>query len=141
LEADDDGQPRWEGLLARRLAADRVRVCAVPVFAYDVNLGDEIRVIESEEGALVAAERLRDAGSVTFRVWLPEHDGSGDDQRWRTLLRELGRYGCWLDVYSPRLIAISAGPDVAGPVADDLVARERRGDLVYETGRTLKAKG
>jgi hypothetical protein len=50
---DADGVGRWEGLLAQRLASDRALVCAIPFFARGVNLGDEVSLIESGEGAPV----------------------------------------------------------------------------------------
>ena len=129
---EDEG---WEGLLARRLAPDRARVCAVPVFAYGVNLGDEVR-LEERHDAVVAVAPLRDAGNHTFRVMFPAHGVREPDERWRDLLSDLAPYGCWLDVYSPQLVAVSAAPSTAGDVSSYLRDREERGGLAFEASRT-----
>ena len=68
LEPDADSDMRWEGLLGRRLSDDRARVCAVPFWVYDLNLGDEVRIVTSAEGALIATESIHDSGNYTFRV-------------------------------------------------------------------------
>jgi hypothetical protein len=47
---------KWEGLLARRDA--RARVCAVPFWVYDLNLGDEVAVMDSAEGAPALSAKL-----------------------------------------------------------------------------------
>ena len=126
---DADG---WEGLHARRLAPDLARIAAVPVFAYGVGLGDEVQVRESDEGAAVATAVVRSAGNVTFRVIFPAQAGAEAADHWRSLLTGLAPYGCWLDVWSPQLVAVSAGADVAAEVAHYLTAREEGGELVFE---------
>lgn len=133
LGMEADGVQRWEGLLGIRLAADTVRVCAVPVFAYDINLGDEVHVMASGEGALVATRKSLDAGNYTFRVYF--ENGLKDDSLWRGLLCDLEAMNCWFDVYSQSLVAISAPPAHAQAVADYLYERQIRGGLHYETGR------
>jgi hypothetical protein len=128
---EPDGES-WEGLLARRLADDRVRICAVPHFAYDVNLGDEVAVVESE--APVATRVVEDAGNFTFRVAFESADDPDDDRR-RGLMADLEPYGCWFDPRHQRLVAISVPREHAQAVAGYLLDRERRGELEYETGR------
>lgn len=133
LGMEADGVQRWEGLLGIRLAPDTVRVCAVPVFAYDINLGDEVHVMASGEGALVATRKSRDAGNYTFRVYF--ENGRENDSLWRRLQCDLEPMDCWFDVYSQSLVAISTPPAHAQRVADYLQERQVRGDLHYETGR------
>lgn len=130
---DEDG---WEGLRARRLGPDMARVAAVPVFAYGIALGDEVRVRESAEGAVVATGVVRSAGNRTFRVVFPLQGAPEPDERWRSLLAGLAPHGCWLDVYSPTLVAVSAEPGAAGDVAAYLGAREERGELAFEAAET-----
>jgi Domain of unknown function (DUF4265) len=137
VEPGDQDGGAWEGLLARRLADDRVRICAVPHFAYDVNLGDEVSVIAS--GALVATRVVKDAGNYTFRVAFDRSDDP-HDARWRGLMVDLEPYDCWFDPRHEWLVAISVGPEHAQAVADYLGDRERRGELNYETGR-MKTDG
>ena len=133
LEPDADSDMRWEGLLGRRLSDDRARVCAVPFWVYDLNLGDEVRIVTSAEGALIATESIHDSGNYTFRVSF-NTDGE-DDLSWRELQQALEPFDCWFDVRSPRFTAISCPPSHAQAVADYLASRERDGELHYETGR------
>ena len=80
LEPEADSDMRWEGLLGRRLSDDRARVCAVPFWVYDLNLGDEVGIVASAEGALVATDLHHDSGNYTFRAFC---NGDGDDDlRW-----------------------------------------------------------
>lgn len=129
----------WEGLLTRPSGPDRAVVAAVPVFAFDVGLGDEVEVVASAEGPLVATRVVRDAGQVTFRVLFPVH--KPDDERWKELQIDLEPYGCWFDVYSPTFIAVSARREVARAVADFLAEGEREGRLQYETGSGAPDQG
>jgi hypothetical protein len=131
LEDEDD----WEGLLAQRIAEDRVRICAVPLFAYGVNLDDEVEVTV-EPGAPVAVRVVTDAGNHTLRVLFADRTSTGPDERWRQLAHDLEPYECWFDVYNPAFLALSAPPQYVQQVADHLKERETRGELRYETGRT-----
>jgi hypothetical protein len=51
-------------------------------------------------------------------------------------MRDLASLGCWFDVRTPGHLAMSVSADDAQAVADHLAARERSGELQYETGRT-----
>lgn len=137
-ERASSGSVKWEGLLARRLGPDRARLCAIPFWLYDLNLGDEVEVLDSAEGAPVAARLMRDAGNFTFRV---RREGSdGDDWR-RGLMVDLERFECWFDVRSSGFLALSAPSVHAEAVANYLHAREQQGDLQFETGRTRQPDG
>lgn len=129
--ADNDVQ--WEGLLGRHLDDDRARVCAVPFWVYNLNLGDEVHTVRSLEEALVAVEPILDSGNYTYRVFFTSEED--DDLSWRELQRDLEQFDCWFDVRTPRFTAISCSPTYAQAVADYLMSRERDGDLHYETGR------
>ena len=131
-----DKEAAWEGLRARPSGEGRAVLAAVPVFAYDLNLGDEVEVVATAEGPLVAVRRLHDAGAATFRVWFPDWPDLERDDRVAELQRELARFGCWFDVWSPSLVAVSAEPDVAPDVADHLAEQERAGRFIFEPGRT-----
>jgi hypothetical protein len=139
VEADSSQSVKWEGLLARRLGADRARICAVPFWVYDLNLGDEVTLMDSAEGAPVVTGVVLDGGNYTFRVRF-EH-AADDDVRWRGLMVELEPFDCWFDVRSPGFLAVSAPPAHAQAVADHLDDRERRGDLLFETGRSAPPTG
>lgn len=83
-----------------------------------------------------ASARVVDGGSYTFRV--PFADPADDDVRWRELLVQLEPFGYWVDVPSSGFLAVSAPPAHAQAVADYLDGRERRGDLLFETGRSTR---
>lgn len=137
LPDDPEAEQTWEGLLANESRRGHALIAAIPAYVYDLNLGDEVAVVASGEGGLVATSLAQDAGSYTFRVMFSEYDGPGDDERWRRLQEDLERYGCWFDVMWPQFVALSAGSAVAQDVADWLLARQDAGDLQYETGRTI----
>jgi Domain of unknown function (DUF4265) len=122
----------WEGLAAL-IGTDtgRVELRAIPLFAYDVNYGDELTVIASQEGPLVATGISNDAGNYTFRVWL--EDGSIDV--YREVVAQFGEMGCLVEGYSDKLIGFSCDTEAARDVAAALTAHEREGRLIYETGR------
>ncbi|WP_371405586.1 DUF4265 domain-containing protein [Kribbella sp. NBC_00662] len=123
----------WEGLAAHRLTSgDTVEVRAVPLFAYDVNYGDELSVVVSADGTLVGTGIVKDAGNHTFRLWFPS---SADGDGIRSVVEEFGPLGCLIESYSTRLIGLSAGPSEAQVVADALQAGQTNGRFIYETGR------
>ena len=136
---DEDGVEA-EGLLAEPAGPDRAVIASIPVYIYNVNLGDEVEFVSSSEGPLVAIRVTGDAGRHTFRVWFadlfPGVEGAAPDERWKSLQIDLEPFGCWFDMYSPQLIALSAEPDVAMAVADYLAQGEEAGRFVYEIGRT-----
>ena len=87
------------------------------MFAYDVNYGDELSVVTSAEGSLVATGITKDAGNYTFRVWT--HENAGDDA-FRDVVTQFGALGCLIEGYSDRLIGLSCSPVNAHDVADAL---------------------
>jgi hypothetical protein len=133
----------WEVLPARAVADDVVEVCSIPLFVYDVNLGDQVAVIARDidgSGDRVACFHgvVRKGGHWTFRVDLGE---TANPPLAEELERHLGRSGCLFEWWDPTLCAIDV-PDSARAqeVADHLLALERRGRLEYETGRTGKQR-
>jgi hypothetical protein len=133
LPTESDDVQVWEGLAANRgTGDDTVEVRAVPLFAYDVNYGDELSVVVSAEGLLVATGIAKDSGNYTFRVWLP---ASATDSGVQEVANEFGPLGCLIEPYGTRLIGLSSGPAEAQAVADALHAGEESGRFLYETGR------
>lgn len=133
LERASDDKRQWEGLAAHPCAGDdRVEVRAVPLFAYDVNYGDEVSVVQSAEGLLVATGVTRDGGNFTFRVWLP---AAAEVDEYRRIVTEFGELGCLIEGYSDQLLGLSCGRAESQVVADALHTGERRGRFQYETGR------
>lgn len=136
VDRQDPGDVLWEGLLTQPAGSDQAIVVAIPAFVDDVTLGDRVGVTR-HEGALVATRRLRDAGRFPFRVLFPERENTGNDTRWRDLMMELEPYGCWFDVYSYTLVALSADGEATPAVVDLLEDARRKGRLQYEAGRTV----
>ena len=68
-------------------AEDRVRLRAVPMFAYDVNYGDEISVVTSAKGPIVATGVTKNSGNYTFRVWVRE---DAEDAALRDVVTQFG---------------------------------------------------
>lgn len=139
FDDDADSEPLWEGLLARRLGPDRVRLCAVRAYAYDLDLGDELEVVE-DEGALIATHVAAASGNFTFRVLFPQAARASMDERLLELMRELEQFHCWFGVMSPRFLAISAAYEQSQHVASYLWGREQRGELNFETGRQSSSR-
>jgi hypothetical protein len=97
-----------------------------------VNYGDEISVVTSAEGSLVATGITKDAGNYTFRVWMREDAG---DAAFLDVATHFGTLGCLIEGYSNRLIGLSCSSENAQHVADALEVAEQEGSFTYETGR------
>lgn len=139
LPPDGTDAIQWEGLLANRLAPDRARLCAIPLFLHGVGLGDEVALMESAEGASVVTAIARRSPNGTLRVGF--EDASPTDIRWQGLMRDLEPHRCWFDVFTPKLIAVSVPPDAYGAVWSDLSEREARGELEFDVGREADRLG
>ena len=126
----------WEGLNGRPEDDGTVTVLSVPAYVYDLNLGDRVTVVRSEEGPLVATGIAHDAGNDTFRYYLLD---SEDVTGWYPLAEEFAAMGCLIDVLTPSLTALSTAPEASQSVADRLARLEDQGILQYETGRTTAA--
>ncbi len=132
VDAADDGAVTWEGLNAIGLSDGRATLVSIPAFAYGVSLRDEVKVVASAEGGLVATGRVGQARTRTYRVWLPEWAGDGPDGHWRDLQVELEPFDCWFDVFSPQLTAIAVEHSVAHAVEDWLARGEGSSRFQFE---------
>jgi hypothetical protein len=132
IPSEQDAPRIWEGLRARRgPGGETAKICAVPLLAYDLNFGDEVAVIASGEGALVATAIVVDGGNYTFRIWQEDADEAALSQ----VAIEFGEMGCLIEGYSGHLLGLSCDRALAQEVADQLHAGERAGRFTYETGR------
>lgn len=116
-----DAPDEWEGVLGKRQSDDTAEVVGIPVFVYDVNLGDVVRTVASADGAAVVSELVADAGNYTFRVFFEDEAASGE--QWKPLMIDLEKFGCWFDTFSENLIAVSVDAENSQAVADYLAAR------------------
>lgn len=132
LPPEPDASRVWEGLRAHRGEnGETAQIRAVPLFAYDLNFGDEVTVIASGEGPLVATAVVADGGNYTFRVWREDADAAALG----LVAMEFAEKGCLIEGYSSRLLGLSCDREAAQTVADALHAGERAGRFTYETGR------
>ncbi|WP_081709909.1 DUF4265 domain-containing protein [Arthrobacter sp. 35W] len=134
LPEENSGARIWEGINGRTEPGGEVTVLGVPAYVYDLNFGDTVNVVRSQEGPLVATGILLDGGNFTFRVLLT--DPPEPDDRWRIIAEEFARMGCLVDAISERFIALSCAPGLAQRAADRLQDLNADGALDYETGRT-----
>ncbi|MEV4263529.1 DUF4265 domain-containing protein [Kribbella sp. NPDC049584] len=132
IPTEPDAPRIWEGLRARRSPGrETAEICAVPLFAYDLNFGDEAAVIASGKGALVATAIVVDGGNYTFRIWQEDADETALSQ----VAVEFAEMGCLIEGYSGHLLGLSCDRALGQAVADELHAGERDGRFTYETGR------
>ncbi|WP_281449339.1 DUF4265 domain-containing protein [Paenarthrobacter nitroguajacolicus] len=132
LPPEPGAEQMWEGLRGRVETDGTATVLAVPAYLYNINFGDRVNVMRSEENALVATGLNHDALNFTFRVLL----NSDEPNAWQPLATELARLGCIVDVMSPRFLAISCSETLSQDVADQLFTLQNNSVLHYETGRT-----
>jgi hypothetical protein len=132
---DDCRLSNREQLWGRKVAANRVEICCIPFFVYDLALGDIAQFeLDSEQRPLLKKVVIP-SGHYTFRVWFGECRGATarDD-----VLAEMQRLGSPVEWYSENLLAIDAAPDIATAVAGFLSTLEATTGLVYETGKTAR---
>jgi hypothetical protein len=129
-----DGPDEWEGILGKWLSESDVEIVGIPVFAFDLNLGDVARVIRSAEGVPVISELVTGSSNSTFRAWFERESRAGE--HWKRLMEELEPFGCWFDTWSETLVAISVAATNARSVAEYLQTKESAAELTYETGRS-----
>jgi hypothetical protein len=109
-----------------------VEVCCIPFFVYDVALGDVVAAEPVDDRRYVLHRVVRSSGRYVFRVWF------GESFRPREpVAEELKGLGALVEMSSLNLLAIDAEDDLqAQAVATYLDAREKRSELLYETGRS-----
>jgi hypothetical protein len=117
IPTEPDAPRIWEGLRARRSPGRET--------------ADEVAVIASGEGALVATAIVVDGGNYTFRIWQEDADEAALSQ----VAIEFAEMGCLIEGYSGHLLGLSCDRALGQAVADELHAGERAGRFTYETGR------
>ena len=121
------GKNEWEQLWGKVTAPNRVVLCCIPFFLYDVALGDEVLLTPDN----VLAEVVHRSGQVTFRVWFGEQDRANR----KDSLKEIEAMKPLMEWSSENLLALSVPEDEAQRMANYLQLRETEGVLQYETGR------
>jgi hypothetical protein len=137
VELSDVGESpvRWEQLAARSIDAEaaKFKVCCVPFFAYGISLSDIVITEPVEAHGVVdrvVTAVSEPSGDLTFRVQFLR---ASDSELSRVqLLTELSALGCVVEEWSPRMIAISANPNIASRVQDVLENEMARTGIEYE---------
>jgi hypothetical protein len=125
-----DNPPRFEELVCQDLGEGFYRICCVPMFLYDLALGDVLKINDGElEGV------AQESGQHTFRAYFGKAFMPFARE---VLIDELATMaGVITEWFSNDLLGISAENDaVANELARWLETAMSRGQLQYETGRT-----
>jgi Domain of unknown function (DUF4265) len=122
-----------EQLWARQLDDRRFEVCCIPMFVYDIALGDIVETQRVGDREYVVAS-VEPRGRYAFRVSFSESPDRG--QATEQLLSDLG--DDWLlEWYSETLLGLDApDPEKAQELADLLQQLEDQGLFIYETARS-----
>lgn len=123
-----EGRNEWEQLWGKKIALNRVTLCCIPFFLYDVAIGDEVSLTHDN----VLAEVVQRSGQVTFRVWFEVAAKSCRDE----IVRELESMKALMEWSSENLLALSVPEADAQRLADYLQLREEPELLQYESGCT-----
>ncbi len=116
-----------EQLWAFTADALRFEICGIPLFAYNLALGDFVET--DHECNLVRV--VEPSGRSTFRAWFGE-----TQYRQASIVGELTQCGVLTEPYSTKLLGIDAAdPEQAETVSKFLAHHEARGYLIYEVGR------
>lgn len=126
-------EKRWEQLWARQIGENRFEICCIPVFAYDLALGDEVETEPHDAKCFVVARVVKPSGRYVFRLWFGDakHPATREE-----ILQELQQMGALVEVYSHNLVGVDATAKIAQKVADALHQREQLEHLIYETGHS-----
>ena len=117
-----------EQLWARRVADRRFELCCIPLYAYDLALGD---VVETDSDHNVV-RIVEPSGRYVFRVW-----SAAAPEAAEPVLGQLAAMGCLIEQGSAHLFAVDAkDATLARAVGELLAEEESRTELAYGTGRT-----
>lgn len=106
----------------------------MPLWAYGLNLGDEVETMDSAQGGIVALRIVETSSNETFRV---RFEGARDhDTRWQDLMKDLEAADCWFDVLHPGYVAIAVPCANRDQIEQYLDRRSSAGELAYEHGGT-----
>lgn len=123
---------RFEQLWTRQLGDDEFEICCIPFFLYDVALGDVVSTSPRDGRGYVLERVVRPSGRYVFRIWFGESFHPRE-----SVARELQDLGALVEWSSVNLLAVDAENEKrAQAVADYLDAREKKGELMFETGRS-----
>jgi hypothetical protein len=119
-----------EELWCRKIAEDRMELCCIPFFAYNVSLGDVMIVEPAAEGRYDIRGVDQRSGRFTFRVWSP--DSTAADLR--KLLQEVRAIGCLTEPHPIRCgFAVDAESIEKRNTVEEILKRNQSpGHIQYE---------
>ena len=122
----DPSLKAWEQLWSKQISQYRFQICCIPFFAYNLSLGDEV---ETDLDFMVTRV-IKLSGHFTFRVWF------SPDTPKEHLLDSISEMNCLMEAYSSNLVSIDAeNARIAQRVANILAEAQKKGEIVYETGK------
>jgi hypothetical protein len=130
VHAKGDGFPDgfFEELPTRRLSENLHEICAIPLFARNLALGDVVSTTVDELERLVAITVVKRSGRYDYRIWLGKIPQLERIDLRHHIVDRLTQLGCLLERYSDSLLGIDA-PDreVARKTVDFLLEHEPSG--------------
>jgi hypothetical protein len=125
-----DTEAEW--LWAKRVTDDSYELCNIPIYAYGLSLGDVVRVINAEDGALEFADVVQRGGHSTYRIIASE---GLDQQGVQELLTALRERGCDTEQVNRVHLTIDVPPSAdIFDVYDLLQKAEASGFCKFEEG-------
>ncbi len=126
---DMNNEVEKEQLWARQISAHKFEICCIPLFVYDLSLGDEVETDKN----FVIQKIIKESGQHTFRVWAKD---TPNEVR-LTITNHLSENNYLYEWYSENLFSISAmDKSSAQSLSNYLAELERNGYLVYEIGKS-----
>jgi len=127
-----DHPKRFEQLWARHLGDDRFELCCIPFFVFDLALGDVVTASPKGSQKYVVRTIAEPSKHYAFRIWFGDSFQPRDE-----IADELQTAGSLIEWSSSNLLAVDAiNEEHAQLVANFLIAHEKAGNLIYETGRS-----
>src|SRR6266581_8592772 len=71
-ETPDGGDAKTEQLWARQLGENRFEICCIPLFLYEIALGDIVTTSPTKDRRYMVAEVAEPSGRYEFRAWFGE---------------------------------------------------------------------
>jgi hypothetical protein len=132
---EDCAPKRFEQLAGRQVADAEFELCCIPFFLYDVSLGDVVATTAD----YVLDRVVRPSGRYTFRVYFGDGADPKEGPKDQIAAELELQLGALLEWHGANLLAVdSSDGELAQTIADYLQARERAGQLIFETGRTRR---
>lgn len=132
---DQDTSKQFEQLWVRKRGSNEFEICCIPFFLYDIALGDLIETRPGEGRQYIVNRVTEPSGRYVFRVWFGDSSFPSE-----LVADDLDKMGALLEWSSRNLLAVDVeNGDRAQDIANYLWNRERRGELVYESGRSAAA--